>query len=72
MFYLEEDGSLTVFFDPTSSVTELLTDFKNAIDGHALLQTGYHLQHPGVPEDYFDGLLVIERTSSRCRPSRFL
>jgi hypothetical protein len=51
---------LTVVFDPTSSVTELLTKFKDAIDGQALLQQAYHLQHLGLPEGYFDGSLVID------------
>jgi hypothetical protein len=60
MFYLEADGSLTVVFDPTSSVEELLTGFKDAIDGQALLQEAYLLQHPNLPDGYFDGSLVVD------------
>jgi hypothetical protein len=59
MFFLERDGSLTIVFDPSSNVEELLAAFKDAIDGQSLLHEAFFLQHPSLPSGYFDGALVI-------------
>jgi hypothetical protein len=60
MIFLETDGSLTIVFDPSSTVEELLTAFKDAIDGQSLLHEAFLLQHPSLPSGYFDGALVID------------
>jgi hypothetical protein len=60
MFFLETDGSLTIVFDPSSSVEELITAFKYAIDGQSLLYEAFLLQHPSLPSGYFTGALVTD------------
>jgi hypothetical protein len=45
MFFLELDGSLSIVFDPSSTVGKLLAAFEDAIDGQPLLHEAYILRH---------------------------
>lgn len=58
MLSLEADGALSMTFDPSSTVEEVLTAFEEAVDGQPKLHAEYLLQHPKIPLNYFEGALI--------------